>query len=190
MNKILYVSLFILLLSACQQDEANTYSIKGSIEILNVVFLPDIEFYYESITVTLFEGDNLIATSETENGKFEFKNLNEGKSYTIIPTSPGGSHNGLSAIDFIEIRKYISGTLNFDVIQKIAADVNKDGIIDQADLDLLQGCMVTQNDCPGWRFITAEYDAAGHGSIDQVTFSNLMADQEIRFIPVKLGDIN
>ena len=185
MNKIFYSLLFFAFLLACQHDEVNTYSIKGFIGYHNYVFPDEIE----NSTVKLLEGDQLIATSGIVNGNFLFENVREGRNYTVLPESLDGDRTGVSALDLVMVEHYINGTGTLSAFQKISADMNKDNVIDQTDLDLIRNCILG-NQCSTWRFVTEDYDGNGNGKVDQYPITNLMSDQEVNFIPVRPGDVS
>ncbi|MEP6796228.1 MAG: dockerin type I domain-containing protein [Saprospiraceae bacterium] len=186
MNKGLLILLLPFCFSGCLTEEANVYSVKGFIgnnpDVLN--------FEIENSTIGLYEGDRLIATSEIKNGIFSFENLKENKTYTVIPPLLKDSRNGLSSLDIVKVENYIAGTNELNIYEKLAADVNKDGLINQIDLDQMRSCIIQSVDCHGWRYYTSDYDGKGHGSLDQMTFPHIFADHNVTFRMVKLGDIN
>lgn len=185
-SKLIFLSLLAICLFSCHTEEANVYSIKGFIGNDPLIFSLDIE----NGTVGLYEGDQLIATSEIENGLFSFEHLSENKTYTVIPNLLSGSRNGISSLDIAKITNYIAGTMELSAIEKISADVNKDGLINEEDIDQIRNCIVLGSDCPGWRYYTSDYDGLGNGSLDQATIIHIFKDHEITFRVAKLGDIN
>ncbi|MEP6796226.1 MAG: dockerin type I domain-containing protein [Saprospiraceae bacterium] len=189
--------LFGLFLFGCHTDDVkNTYTIKGRVGYENDVLvidptLPDpfvVEKYITKVILVL--GDQVIASSTDED--FEFKNLEEGKSYTIIPQSVKKGLKGTTALDFVILRKYIQGIDELNSWQrKIAADVNQDNQINQTDLDLLYDCLInTPCIATSFRFVTDDYDGNGAGFIDQFSIHQLRANTEINFLPIRLGDVN
>lgn len=188
MNKTSFFLLILLGLVSCQGDDIkNTYTLSGKIG-----YPLSEDFVISDLAVSsvlLLSNDQVIASSN--GGTFSFENLEEGKSYTILPQpSNDEGRNGLSTLDKVQIDNYIKGLLVLSPFQKIAADVNKDNKIDDEDQSRITTCIVQNDNCPTWRFASADYDGSGHGYIDQYSVSKLLADQEIIFVPVKLGDVS
>ena len=65
-----------------------------------------------------------------------------------------------------------------------------DGLIDENDLAQISTCILSNKDCPGWRFVSPDFDGQGSGYIDIYTIDKLFADHHIPFVPIKLGDVN
>ena len=183
MNKLLFLPL-ILAVAGCQIDAVkNTYSISGKIGFGDVTYLMD------GLSVSLLSGDQIIATSESP--EFIFTNLEEGKSYLVLPQVAIGSRDGVSTLDWVMIDKYIQGQQVFDAYQKIAGDVNRNDLISTEDMDLIRDCIVDiENKCFSWRFASEDYDGSGTGYLDQYEIPNLISDVELNFVPIKLGDVN
>src|SRR5690242_14471239 len=107
MNKLTLLFLLFGAISACKNDEVkNTYTISGTIEHRYdmMIGFPDFEWIDIPFSVVLSLDDQIISTME--GNEFTFSGLEEGRSYTIQVQSEN-SHNGLTALDFVEIRKYI-----------------------------------------------------------------------------------
>lgn len=182
MNKSLFPLLLSLGFLSCQNEGVKTlYSIRGT------VGFPGYEFPIEHFSVSLISGDQLIATSTAL--QFSFAGLEEGKPYLLIPQAEGDLKSGVSTLDMVQMDKYLKGELDLDDFQKIAADINKDNLINETDLELIQNCLVSDQ-CPAWRFASGDYNGSGAGYIDQYSVSKLHADHVVHFYPIKIGDIS
>ncbi|MBK9981576.1 MAG: hypothetical protein IPP15_03985 [Saprospiraceae bacterium] len=184
MNKSLLMVMIVLLLSACAAPEEihQFFTIKGKITYDgNVVNIND-------FTVLLMSNQTVIASSNEE--EFSFTGLEAGKDYTVVPQSTDYSHNGITTLDWIRVEKYINQEIRLNSLQRLAADMNKDNIIDETDRFIMRNCIVGTGPCPSWRFASADYDGHGTGYVDQYVASNLSSDIEVNFVPVKIGDVN
>ncbi len=194
-SKNLVLLLSCLFLFSCHFDDSkNTYTIKGKVgngyEIFDP-FLTDSLLTTKYITrVNLISGDQIIAS--TTDDEFEFTNLEEGKSYMVVPQSIKKGFMGTTAIDFVIIRKYTEGIDELNTWQKkMAADVNLDNHINQADLELVYGCLLnTPCTATTFRFVTENFDGNGVGFIDQFPIPHLNANTTVNFLPIALGDVN
>ena len=186
MNKIITTFLLLSALVGCQtEDTRNTYSITG-----RIIWEDNIP-YTDEVTVTLLKGDEIIGTSHES--PFTFNNLEEGVSYIVEPKSTAEGRNGISTLDLVSVEKNISGEYSFDLFQSISADVNKDSKINSQDLDIMKNCILSSPkiyECPGYRFVSQEHDATSFQYVDRYYSGKLNADQEVTFIPIKLGDVN
>jgi len=185
MTRITCFTFILLSLLSCQNDDIkNTYTISGKIG-----YPLEGDFIVSDFSVSLLSNDQVIATAD--GGTFSFENLEEGRSYTVVPQPRNDDgKNGLSTLDKVQIDHYINGELTLTSFQLIAADVNKDNKIDAEDLNRISACIVENENCPTWRFASADYDGSGQGYIDQYHISRLLSDHEVIFVPVKLGDVN
>ncbi len=184
MNKMFFSLLILGSFLSCQlEDTKNSYSISGYFST------PEADSIWMYFPVSLASNDLIIAT--TEGYAFQFDNLEEGQSYTVKPlpnTLEGRS--GISTIDKVSIENHIKGLLTLSLFQQIAADVNLDNVIDEKDLAQITACIVSNTDCPSWRFVSPDYNGLGSGYIDQYIIDKLFSDHHISFIPIKLGDVN
>lgn len=184
MNKILCIPLLLCSILSCQLgDTKNTYTISGTIGFMGTT----------EVNVHLLKGDEIIATRTSL--EFTFENLEEGTDYTILPVSKDydNGRNGISTLDLVEVGKYIDGLIEFDLFQKIAADVNKDNVINSIDVAIMKDCILSSIktfQCPTYRFVSAEHDENSFAYVDQYQTGKLFSDHEITFLPIKLGDVN
>lgn len=186
MNKLYLSLLFIGSLFSCHIDDTkNNYVISG--EILT---LGGNEFQH--VIVHLLKGDQIISSSTGP--QFAFSNLEEGTAYSVLPlVTETDGRSGLSTLDIVAVRKHIEGVEPFDLYQKTAADVNKDNVINQDDLEIIRDCIVSSPKlfaCPEYRFVSHEHDGSAFKYVDQYYTNKLFADHHIVFVPIKLGDVN
>ena len=193
-SKLLFILLLGIIIVSCNynsDDIKNTYTISGKVNnVVIVSFLPNNEIHFDTLhfDINLISNDQIIATSN--DATFSIPDLEEGKSYTVVPKSAEKGLYGTTAIDFVIIRKFIEGSEQLDALGEIAADVNQDNIINQTDLDLISNCLLN-HECPASiRFVTEDYDGHGNGFVDQFSVSKLSSDVKINFIPVRMGDVN
>lgn len=181
-NFIILSTLLFLIYSCNEPVEFKTYTIKGYIGFDH--HIQDIT----PIAIKLYQNDILIATSNA--AEFEFNALKAGDNYILVAESNEPSKNGLSTLDLILLNNFISGSTHPTPFEFIAADMNKDGILDANDQNLLSTCMVSDIGCSGHRFVTPDYSLAGTGYVDQITFDHLDANQEVQLYGIKIGDIS
>ena len=179
---IFVLTLLTILVSCNEPVEFKSYSIKGYIGLDQNI--QDIT----PIAIKLYQNDILIATSNST--EFEFNALKAGDNYTLVPESNEPSGNGLSTLDLILLNNFIAGSTQPTSFQFIAADMNKDGILDASDQTLISSCIVSNTGCLGHRFVTPDYTLQGNGSKDQITFTQLDANQEVQLYGIKIGDIS
>lgn len=186
MNK-LYLSLLLIgCLLSCHVDEiSNKYVISGEI-------LTQGNMAFQNVIVHLLKGDQIITSST--GSQFSFKNLEEGTAYTVLPlVTEANGRNGVSTFDLVSVRKHVEGLEPFDLYQKTAADINKDNVINQEDLDLIGDCLISspeQSACPGYRFVSKEHNGSAFNYVDQYHTNKIFADHHIVFVPIKLGDVS
>lgn len=92
------------------------------------------------------------------NGKFQFTDLIKGQDYYLNLSKRELSFKGIDINDLIVLLKHISGSQRItDTYKLIAADINSDGTINQADFDLLydivSGITPYESLTNHWRFV-------------------------------------
>ena len=181
-TSIIVVALLTILISCNEPVEFKSYSIKGYVGLDKNV--QDIEPFI----IKLYQNDILIATSVST--EFEFDALKGGEDYTLVPESNEPSKNGMSTLDLVLLDNFITGVGHYTPFEFIAADMNKDGVLDANDKELLSSCVLSNASCSGHRFVTPDYTLEGAGHADQINFDNLSANQEVQFFGIKIGDIS
>jgi len=188
-NKLFFVLLISLSIAGCHTDDVkNTYTISGKVSSVLIGSSTFGEIDTLQFTVNLISDDQIIATSD--DGIFTFTGMEEGKSYIVIPEQLENEGIGMSALDYAMVDQYIKGGEVLDAFQKLAADVNKDNLINTTDLELIRNCLLDTKQCFYWRFATDDYDGSGIGQADQYIINNLMSDVTINLFPINTGDIS
>ncbi|MCP3930117.1 MAG: hypothetical protein GY705_13570 [Bacteroidetes bacterium] len=184
MRNSFYFVLFVsMILFSCNKENTfETFSISGKIinsegEIV------------QGAVVHLYSGDNLIQTSE--NPEYLFSDLPEGGKYKLEPELPMETSNEANTFDVVQVfGKYLLGEYSLNLFQEIAADANKDDILDESDLSIFKTCLlnVEGNPCHDWRFITTTYDGLGSGSKDFAVILELTDNvADLDFYGIKIG---
>ncbi len=135
-----------------------------------------------------------------DNGKFEFSDLSQGSSYSVIPKDDKSNClEGLSTLDVVKIQKHILGIQKFkSPYQYIAADVNKNKRITAADIlyirKLILGIIDDFNNKPCWEYVDAEQELTTKTPYyfdNTITVSGISDNlNDVDFKVVKIGDIN
>lgn len=132
-------------------------------------------------------------------GNFTFSNLNDG-TYTVTPALDVQASEGVSTRDIIALQKHILGIKPIqNPYQLLAADVDNSGSITALDLVLMRrlilGLDTRFKAVPSWRFVEAGYVFKNPGSpwkeayATSVRLSNLAGRAKVRFVGVKMGDV-
>ncbi|OQX24597.1 MAG: hypothetical protein BWK80_19965, partial [Desulfobacteraceae bacterium IS3] len=148
-----------------------------------------------------------ISNAQAKLGTITPVNTDSVGNYTITATSgtnplsvsKADDLGGVSAMDASYISEYVVGLRTFDCYQKIAADVNRDGVIDSTDASLaarysvkLINCMNISTPCIDWLFTPNPITSC---PIIPVTFTT---DRSVTtppsatgqdFIGIRLGDV-
>ncbi len=136
-----------------------------------------------------------------ENGAYYFADLEAGEKYMIMSEKTGPWLEGVSTRDFVQLVKHLYNIEAItDPANLVAADIDKNGLIDEVDLQLLRQ-MLLSNDFQlasntSWRIIEnsilqdPEFDIASNvdGSFEIVALD--AGGEEIDFTAIKIGDIN
>jgi uncharacterized Zn-binding protein involved in type VI secretion len=132
-------------------------------------------------------------------GNFTFSNLNDG-TYTVTPALDVQASEGVSTRDIIALQKHILGIKPIqNPYQLLAADVDNSGSITALDLVLMRrlilGLDTRFKAVPSWRFVDAGYVFKNPGSPWKeaypvsVRLSNLAGRAKVKFVGVKMGDV-
>jgi Cohesin domain/Secretion system C-terminal sorting domain/Dockerin type I domain len=153
----------------------------------------------EDVFVNLV-GSELTAMSNVE-GRFDFRNMSTGGTYTVKPVKNDDHINGVSTLDLVMIQRHILSIDKLDSPYKlIASDANRDGKITAADLvelrKLILGTTTSFSNNKSWRFVDKGYTfqdvtfAQGEAFPEVYNIENLNTDMTTEFIAVKIGDVN
>jgi hypothetical protein len=120
----------------------------------------------------------------------------------IKPYRNDNHKNGLTAIDLVLMQRHILGTqLLNSPYKKIAADVNRNGVITAADLTelryLLLGTISIFNKNTSWRFVPSAhiFPPTGNNNVptfpDSLSYDYLLDNQLNKdFVAIKIADLN
>lgn len=142
------------------------------------------------------------ATNHTGNvGQYTFGPFNQGADVTIKPVKNSGHLDGVNALDIVRLQRHL---LLVDPItspyRHIAADVNRDKVVNALDVVVLQRMQLRLiEEFPNntsWRFVPMSYqftttNPAGENFPESVTHNPLMNDQMADdFYGIKIGDLD
>lgn len=96
------------------------------------------------------------------NGKYSFKDLLKNESYYLQTTKREKDLKGININDVIVLLRHVSGSVKInDPFKLIAADVNCDGVVNNADFELLYALVLGTNSYHSilkhWRFIPKSF---------------------------------
>ena len=135
------------------------------------------------------------------NGNYAFPSMAPGGNYVINPYSDENPLMGISTIDLLIIQRHILGIAELDSPYKqIAADVNKDNVIDGVDLvelrKLILGIYTELPENDSWRFIDESFQFSVAQSplvqnfVEDYEIVGLNQNMGVNFIAVKVGDVD
>jgi hypothetical protein len=171
----------------------------GRLTISGHVFTEEkIMFPETGITITGIETEGECHTDA--DGKYEFANLPNDRSYQITPDKKSDILKGITTLDLVMIQRHVLGISPLSSPYKmIAADVNGSGTITASDIvelrKLLLGVQSQFSKNDPWRFVDASHSFDSSENMWQYpAFSALEpSDASLRtadFIVVKTGDVN
>lgn len=130
-------------------------------------------------------------------------NVPAGSDVTVAPSKNNNYRDGVDFVDAADLQQHLlRGTTLQNPYQRIAADVDSDGIITASDLGDLQDLALFRTSsfpfAPSWRFSSDMQAPTLPTALDDVPafaesmfFANVTADQlGIDFTGVKMGDLN
>lgn len=152
----------------------------------------------------VLEGSVQAVTATNEDGYYAFQ-VTTGGNYTIYPFFTGTIAdylNGVSTFDFVLLGRHLSGEQSLsNPYSLIAADVDKSGVIDSLDLDLIRLLTLRvieafPNNTP-WRFVPADFEFPNPANPFASNFpesiqinSATLDRQDLDFVGIKIGDLN
>lgn len=152
----------------------------------------------ELFTIKRYQGNKVLKLETTDNF-FLFPKNDPLKNYIITGLSHQEPSKEVSTFDLVLIQKHILGIETFsNPFQFIAADVNRDGKINSADLVIMRKVIlgVYENfpDNTSWRLIprTSVFETQHplKWSDEMLILPGYENLQEIDFIPIKTGDVS
>lgn len=145
-------------------------------------------------------GQTMVKTNDL--GFYQFKNLDQGQSYTIAPALDKQPANGVSVADLILIQSHIMGKKSMtDPYQLIAADVNNSGNISISDIveirRVLLGHQSGFSQVPSWQFVDADHTfknplkPTAEPYPNTITIPSIQGNMAgLEFVAIKTGDVN
>ncbi len=154
-----------------------------------------------NVIVQLDGPEGLLYDTTGLDGQYQFDNLTDGATYSVLPTKDINYGNGVSTLDLIGIQKNI---LNIDLLgspyKMLAADVNLSGNISTLDAikikKVILGTASNFDGAASWQFVPEEYvfnnpsDPFGENIPQESTIGSLHGTQVVNFIAFKSGDVN
>jgi hypothetical protein len=156
-----------------------------------------------NVTVSATTGSTIAASNVTSaTGEYVVSGLALGN-YQVkaAKTDVKDAYTGVTTFDILRVQKHLLGLENLgSAYQMIAADVNKDGEVDGADMLHLRNFILRKsNSLPGgiWRFIDKSYSFKNASNPFAEDFSEVATLNDLKagtsaasFVAVKLGDVN
>lgn len=153
----------------------------------------------ENVSVSL--GGTELKYNTLDNGMYVFSNLPTGNDYQVNPFKNDDVMNGISTLDLVLIQRHILEMESLsDPFNLIAADVNKDKVINTIDLVELRKVILGSVDVfpnnTSWRFIDGQYKFIDPSHSYQENFNErydifgFNKDMIVDFVGVKTGDVN
>ena len=156
----------------------------------------------KSVTLTASVAGTLAAeVATTADGSYELR-VNQGANSVLKASKQltDDKYTGVTTFDIARISKHILDIENFtSPYQAIAADVNKDGVIDAIDMVTIRNFILRKSaSLPGgvWRFVDKAYtfrnpaNPFGEDFPEVINIANAKASETANFVAVKLGDVN
>lgn len=112
---------------------------------------------------------------------------------TYIPVLDINNDGSVDLLDQILLNKYLAGSVSFTAIQKRAADVNADGVVNQLDADMLTDFLVHLIDSvPNGPYIIGDANLDGTVNMDDVNkiISYIMNNSGLTIVQQRAADIN
>ena len=177
--------------------EGPVASVEGNIhtELGTSVSNVEIEIFANGLGTTT----NEMVTDET--GDYALGDIPTCESYELIPTRDDDPTLGVSTLDIVVLQKHILGLDLLDSpYQYIAADANNSGTISTLDLVEMRKVILLISDGflnnTSWRFVDESFEFTDDTNPflddfpETVEIPNLTDTMDVRFIAIKIGDVN
>ena len=146
-------------------------------------------------------GDRSSVYMTNGTGTYTFTGLREDFDFSVIPQKDIFHGNGVSTLDLILIQRHILGSETIgSPYAQIAADVNKSGNISTLDMIQLRRMILNAgsrfDNNTSWRFVDGSYSFPDPSNAFTTSFpevkniNNLIGEQEVNFVAIKVGDVN
>jgi hypothetical protein len=157
--RLMSLAAAIIIMSSAQAQKDKTYNVSGK-----YIYHTDGQSPLGDVLVTLVNQTNqVVATTFTNNdGIYSFSNIPAGD-YSIKASSNKPSR-GYDMKDCYSLLKYLNGFETLDNIQRMAADVDNNNIVDKNDLKLMIAAWARPSvtfPAGNWKFETANITVKG-----------------------------
>jgi len=181
--------------NVCPDALPERYDIVGKITDNKGQKLPSVEVILEVDRSTESK-----YTTTDDYGVYFYPQMNEGRSYKIIPQSDSDPKEGLSTLDLILIQQHLLGIKLLDTPEKlIASDANNSGSISAADIfdlrRLILGAIEQLPKNKSWRFIPTDEVFMDQSNpfpfVEHIFLTDFYSHSvQNNFKGIKVGDIN
>ncbi|MEY3050929.1 MAG: hypothetical protein RLY31_714 [Bacteroidota bacterium] len=143
-----------------------------------------------------------MSTGTNNGGYYQLNGLQQGGSYTIVPSKNDDLLNGVTTYDLVLLSRHVLGIAPLDSPYKlIAADINNSGHITTYDVVELRKAILQITaqfaNNTSWRFVRQDYVFSDPNNPFQPAFPESLQlvnpnqhVQDANFIAVKIGDLN
>jgi hypothetical protein len=167
--------------NACQVEENIT--VNGHVNSLSGTPLDD-------VTIVANDGQTL-----TNNfGAYQIGGV-VGESFVLSAAKDVDPRIGLSSIDLVIMQRHLLGIQTFDnPFMRVAADINRDGIVDLVDFVQLRALILGRREMypvgSPWRFVAENWDGDGNPNEEIVLSELASCSFDHDFVGLRLGDLN
>ncbi|MBK7871411.1 MAG: hypothetical protein IPJ74_12420 [Saprospiraceae bacterium] len=155
----------------------------------------------KDVNIMLVSNDSAFLLTE-QSGSYRFDSIPMLADYKVVPSLNSNTREGISLVDLILLQKHVLGIeLIRSPYRLIAADINRDGRIDNDDVIELRNVLIgvqsefTANN--SWRFVDASYFFPNPLDPWQEEFPEYISIARMNnaenygdFVAIKIGDIN
>lgn len=165
----------------------------GTIFTPTYQYVPNVEVYLNGAGDQMAETDPL--------GFYDLRNVARLNDYSIVPVMDKNMTAGVDDTDVQAIIEHVAGiTLLENIYAKIAADVDRSGVIDSEDVVALRRVLGGEEHFPNntsWRFVPKDYVFVDSLNPQQEHFPELININNLdtiltinNFFGIKIGDVN
>jgi hypothetical protein len=183
------------------QDNNNACSVSGHSFVAGALRTENNQAAVNVTLTATVAGTIANTTTTATNGAFELR-VSQGVNAVVkaAKTTTEDKYAGVTTFDIARISKHILDIENFtSPYQSLAADVNKDGVVDAIDMVQIRNFILRKStSLPGgvWRFVDKSYsfknpaNPFGEDFPEVISLSNTKASEAANFVAIKLGDVN
>nr|MBS0037246.1 T9SS type A sorting domain-containing protein [Saprospiraceae bacterium] len=147
------------------------------------------------------EGAGIAPSMTNTSGNYNFPAMSLGGAYEVVPERDVNPLEGVTTFDVALIQRHILGISYFNSpYQWIAADIDRNGVVDVRDISHLRRVILgTYDEFPdntSWRFVDADYQFTAFNPLEEQFNETYMIPDfnahmpGVDFIGVKIGDID